>query len=231
MTKIVLLPFAGGGSLIYRNWHKYLDRDFDVWSMCIPGREERFDETLITDMTAMIRWLEIECHKINDYIIFGHSMGALIAFAFASERQKKQGNLPKALFLSGSAAPPYEEPKVPTHLLSEQKFRDLIKSYDPKNWHFDEYPELWSIYYKVLKADFELTYKYKSKTIFRKLNIPIITFSGLQDKLVSTESVSGWQNYTSKYYEGISIPGGHFFIRDHPKQITETIKRICCSII
>ena len=85
--RMFCFPFAGGGASIYRNWGRALGSAVDLYAVQLPGREERIREPRYYSVKSLCDamfeagedggWFDAPC------IIYGHSMGAKIAFETA----------------------------------------------------------------------------------------------------------------------------------------------------
>lgn len=97
--RMFCFPFAGGGASIYRNWGRALGSAVDLYAVQLPGREERIREPRYYSVKSLCDamfeagedggWFDAPC------IIYGHSMGAKIAFETA-RRLEEQGRPPPA---------------------------------------------------------------------------------------------------------------------------------------
>nr|MBA3949306.1 thioesterase [Acidobacteriota bacterium] len=83
--RLFCLPFAGGGASTYRLWAGSLPASIEVCPIQPPGREDRYAEPAFTSIAALSRALADELGPYLDtpFAIFGHSMGALVAFETA----------------------------------------------------------------------------------------------------------------------------------------------------
>src|SRR6185295_10927378 len=100
--RLLCFPFAGGASSLYRAWQRALP-SIEVWPIELPGRGVRLDETPIADMTELCNGLLAAIDEVADLplALFGHSMGARIAFEVA----RRLGSRVVHLFASGSQPP------------------------------------------------------------------------------------------------------------------------------
>jgi surfactin synthase thioesterase subunit len=104
--RLVCLPPAGGGASRYRGWPALLPDDVEVVSVQLPGRENRFNEQPIESMEELVDQLVegLASYLTRPFALFGHSMGALIAFELI-RRLRPSGVAPVHLFASGCRAP------------------------------------------------------------------------------------------------------------------------------
>src|SRR5262249_23742176 len=83
--RIFCLPYAGGASDLFREWRKALAPTIQVCPIELPGRGGRSEEEPHTDLTGLVEILGSELRSRLDrpFALFGHSMGAVIAFELA----------------------------------------------------------------------------------------------------------------------------------------------------
>src|SRR5580704_2752951 len=80
--RIFCFPYAGAGAALFRTWADYLPPEVELCAPVLPGRDARVDETPIPEMAPLIQSLvgQIVPRLTLPYAMFGHSMGAFIAF-------------------------------------------------------------------------------------------------------------------------------------------------------
>src|SRR5918912_669489 len=83
--RLICLPPAGGGASRYRDWAALLPEDIEVVPVQLPGREGRFTEDPFTSMEQLTGPLldGLASYLTRPFALFGHSMGAFIAFELA----------------------------------------------------------------------------------------------------------------------------------------------------
>src|SRR5438270_5878221 len=103
--RLVCVPHAGAGPSVYREWPAELP-DLDLAVAYLPGRERRFVEPAVDRVEPIVDQLGPAILDRDDrpVALFGHSMGALVAYETAHWLQRA-GRPPVALFVSGCRAP------------------------------------------------------------------------------------------------------------------------------
>lgn len=84
-----------------------LSPDVEVLSLQYPGRQDRRKERLIDDISELADELVDALMPWTDrpFALFGHSMGAILAFEVALRLDRKLGRVPVRVFVSGRRAP------------------------------------------------------------------------------------------------------------------------------
>jgi medium-chain acyl-[acyl-carrier-protein] hydrolase len=75
-------PFAGAGASIFRGWPELAGAAVRPIPVQLPGRENRWQEPPYKDLMALVATLAIVLRPAlrPPFALFGHSMGAFIAF-------------------------------------------------------------------------------------------------------------------------------------------------------
>lgn len=211
--RLFCFPYAGGGALVYRGWHRILPGSIGVYAAQLPGRGDRLAEPPFLDLPALIEPLTeaIKPYLDKPFAFFGHSMGALIAFELARKLRGEYGVEPAHLFVSGRRAPQFPDSDTVTYNLEDAKFIEELRRLNGTPREVLENPELMQLMGPVLRADFQVcqTYVY---TDAPPLRCPISVFGGLKDSDVTREYLQPWRDHTSVSFTLRLLPGDHFFL-------------------
>ena len=128
--QFICFPYAGGGASVFYSWKQQLMDVADVLAIQYPGHESRFSEKPFTNMEELVRLIYKEIgHGIStNCVLFGHSIGARIAYEFTKYYEQVSHNKIRHLIVSGSRAPHFQE-KNPIHALPDEAFIKEIKRF------------------------------------------------------------------------------------------------------
>jgi medium-chain acyl-[acyl-carrier-protein] hydrolase len=222
--QLFCFPFAGGGASAYRLWREHFPPWIEVWPVEYPGHETRFREPAIDNAEDLASALAEQIAAAADlpFAIFGHSMGALLAFETVRTLRLRHGLQPAALFVSGFSAPHLKALRPPIRNLPETAFREELRRYGgtPEPVLADE--EFMQFLSPLLRRDLGIceTYDYQVEPA---LSVPIIAFRGADDPTVPWGRLLDWAEHTAAAFRAHVMPGKHFFVR-------ETAPRICTTI-
>ncbi|EKE79322.1 thioesterase II family protein [Idiomarina xiamenensis] len=220
IARIICFPFAGGGTQSYADWVEYLPNNIEVCAVRLPGRELRINEKPYKSLAELLDEI-IDKQILKPYLdkpffLFGHSLGALIAYELAVCLQQKNIS-PISLIISGRVAPHRKSPREPVYQLPIGEFVEALRSLGgtPPEVLGDE--ELMSIVIPVLRADFEINegYEYRENP---KLTCDLVAFAGTSDNETQREAVLDWADLTSEEFKPRMVPGDHFFIQNVKRQ-------------
>jgi medium-chain acyl-[acyl-carrier-protein] hydrolase len=217
-VRLFCLPHAGRGASIYKEWQKLVPPWIDVCPIQLPGRETRIKEPLIRDMKVMVDNLAraILPFLHDPYVLFGHSMGALITYELANKIRELKYHGPDCLFISGSVAPSVARDTFsrPVQNLSNSEFiEEIADNIHPAVLRLVSEPGLMSVMLPILRADAELIQTY-SYVVRPPLETPIIVFGGTSDPSVPPEDLKPWADCTRSHFSIEMLEGDHFFVHN-----------------
>jgi len=212
--RLFCIPFAGGGVAAFRGWSNRVPEDIEVIGVQLPGRESRLREPAfdsIPDIVEAVRSAIVEASDLP-YVLFGHSMGALVAFELAVALERSEHRGPEHLFVSARRPPDEPDPLPPVHTLEDEPFVDeLQRRYGAIPDALRNEPELLALLLPTLRADIRAIEKYTPSTP-RKVRCPVHVFGGLQDTHPLPSQLPGWQRVAEQGVRVRLFPGDHFYL-------------------
>ena len=230
--RLFCLPFAGGGASVYRTWGSQLPGSVEVCPVQLPGREERYGEPAFTSVIGLARAVSREMTPFLDrpYALFGHSMGALLAFEVARSLRHSKTPAPVALWLAAYQAPHAPLARAPIHQLPDNRFIEEIRRFQGTSEAVLENQELMAFVLPILRADFQAcdTYRYAPEA---PLGCPIVMYGGRDDNEVGPHQLEEWRAHTSVSFDRRELPGHHFFVQSHRDMLLADIERRVSSLL
>ncbi len=210
--RLFCLPFAGAGVWPFRQWAEQLP-DVSLVPVLLPGREMRLHETPFDSMAALIAALEREIAPLltRPFALYGHSMGAVIAFELARALRRSGRRMPAGVFVSGARAPQFRRNHVPPPAPTDDELMAELRRLESVPRDLLESPGFTEAALPALRADTALfrNYIYAEEA---PLGIPICAYSGASDPNVTPEHIEAWREQTKSSFASTMLPGGHFFI-------------------
>jgi medium-chain acyl-[acyl-carrier-protein] hydrolase len=213
--RLLCFPYAGGGASIYRSWIEGAPQ-LAVVPVQLPGRENRLRDRPFTECRALAATLAdvfggwLTSPGSPPSALFGHSMGALIAFELARTLRARGCRPPARLLLSGRTAPHAPPTAAPLHALPDAAFTAGIRALGGTPDAVLQHAELMALMLPTLRADFTLveTYELIDEA---PLAIPFSVFGGEDDE-VTAPALAAWAMHTSAGCVVRRLPGDHFFL-------------------
>lgn len=221
--RLVCFPHAGGSASYFHPLSASLAPKIDVLVAQYPGRQDRRAEPPIDNIpeladTILARagaWFE------GAPALYGHSMGAMLAFEIARRLERDRGMSPAALVVSGQRAP-----SVPreghVHLLDDDGIVAQMRVLGGTDTSLLADRELRELILPAVRSDYKAikSYQYESGP---PLRCPVVVMTGDADPMVSPEEADPWREHTEARCSYHRFQGGHFFIAEHPAEVTSII--------
>jgi medium-chain acyl-[acyl-carrier-protein] hydrolase len=223
-VRLVCFPYAGGSPVVFRAWSSGLAEVAEVIAMQPPGRGHLGREPACEEVAALVARVTPEIALLADkqLALFGHSMGALVAFEVARALRRVHGVTPLCLFVSGFPAPQLSRPETRIHELPTRRFWDEIRRLGgtPLDILADE--EIKRLVEPSLRADFAALerYRYEQEA---PLECPIAAYRGEFDPTVTGEQLTAWLEQTEAEFCSANLPGDHFYLHSEREVLVETI--------
>ncbi len=222
--QLFILPFSGGSVKYYNRWLAHFSPNIQVELIEMAGRGIRKYDGKYNDFDeATLDLFKIIKNKINtsNFYIFGHSLGALLAYEISLKFQTEQLNLPKAVFLSGRTSPFYRFHENVEQLSSNEIIKEL-QSLGIEDIDIYKHPRVGKYYLSLLCGDYNLTKTYcKQESILSKVNGHI--FYGITDPFAV--DINSWQDYFEDKLDIHCFLGSHFYINNNFREIIEIINK------
>jgi surfactin synthase thioesterase subunit len=221
--RIICLPFAGGTKHSLRFIKKHLPNSVDFLSFDYPGHGNRVKETLLHDVKAISEdiFAQINIGLDENYILYGHSMGALISLLVTQKIIKANLPPPVHLFVSGCEAPAVSTKRLKVDTLSKDEFIEKISRLGGMPEEVLANRDLMEFIEPILRADFKAVDNF-SYVKEAPLDIPLTVMVGHGEKMTD-EEINHWQDETLQKIRVIKYPGDHFFIYNNEERIVESI--------
>ena len=174
-VRLFCFPYGGSGASLFRGWS--LPGSVDLCPVQIPGRETRFRERPFTRLEPLVEQLVQALRSYLDlpFALFGHSIGALIAFELARRLQRRLRLTPLRLFASAYGAPHLPRDGQPLHALPAAEFCNELERLNGTAAGVIANKELIDLLLPTLRADFAVceTYRYRRISRFDVRSSPL----------------------------------------------------------
>jgi len=223
-VRLFCFPYAGGSASTFASWPARLQPWIEVRPIQLPGRWNRVGEAPLTRPDEIVAALGRALPPLLDrpFALFGHSMGALLAFETARYLRRQGLAPPLRLFVSGRRAPQLPGDKILAPDASEAEFLRCLADLNGTPREVLEDVELMKFLGPVIRADFEVCrgYTYAPDS---PLCCPIIGFGGADDPEVAEGRLEAWRTHTSNWWESHIFAGDHFYLHSAAAPLLHTV--------
>jgi acyl-CoA synthetase (AMP-forming)/AMP-acid ligase II/surfactin synthase thioesterase subunit len=223
--RLFVLGAGGVGGSSYLPLVRAIPSSIEVALIHYPGRDPRRDEASFTRLPEMVKALEA-CFAQwapGPYVLFGHSIGGLIAFELA-RRLCRSGLPPHALVIASCSEPStIPEAAKSSYRLPPPEFDAYVRALGvlPEALRARAAP-LPEALVSMLRADLELHDTAQLQPLPR-LSLPGLLLCGADDHAVRPHNLEGWGAHFDIKPRLVEVPGNHFFPQDNPEQTVEAM--------
>ena len=223
-ARLVCFAHAGGSPSFFKSWLPSLPDDVAVDAAILPGRERRYGQTPVRDLQQAIDPLSKALGEFSPptpTVLFGHSMGAEVAFEVCRRLEARGATSIKHVFVS-SAEPKCAESRTrhQRHLLTDEELlHTLRKMGGVPDLVLDE-PELLARLLPVVRADFEANDTWTPPT-GRTIGADLTALAGRSE--TDLEALPRWERLCRGTFQMKRFDGGHFYLEVKRQEVLSLI--------
>ena len=227
-VRLLCLPHAGGSASAYLPMAHALAPKADVLAAQYPGRQDRYAEPPVESIRELAERVVEALGGDDDrpLALFGHSMGASLAFELAGLLEQRAGVVPTMLFASGRRAPSRFRPEDDVHRRGDEALLTEIRRLAGTDTRILGDDEVLRMILPALRNDYRAAELYRPAR-FRQVTCPVTALVGTTDPKAPLDDVRAWQEHTTGPFTLRTYPGGHFYLVDQAPQVlallTETL--------
>jgi pyochelin biosynthetic protein PchC len=230
-ARLICFPHAGGTAAFFRPWRDYLLPDVELYAVQYPGRLDRITDACVDEMNPMAESVTRALQPLLDrpVALFGHSLGAAIAYEVARRISARSPRALTRLFVSGRTAPDRQRPSA-KHLADDDALWDDIERLGGTSPEVLADPEMRRTFLPALRSDYRLSELYRPGP-GPLLECPVTALLGEQDSEVEPAEAASWAGVTRADFSIHTFPGGHFYLISRlPEVIGEIMRRLAGAV-
>ncbi|MEE1791283.1 alpha/beta fold hydrolase [Streptomyces sp. BE308] len=228
-TVLICLPFAGAGPSFFTPWQALAPAGLRVLPVQLPGREKRFVEPAYTSAAPAVEDAYAQVTAAlgaggSRVVLFGHSMGAVLAYELAHRIEGAPGTAGlrlDALVVSGSPGP-WTVRTDRAGGLPDEEFVARVRTFAGYAHPALEDPEMRELLLPSLRADVRLHETYVPSSD-RPLSVPVTSVRGRTDTLVGAADTAQWSRATTGRLTVAELDGGHMYLAERPEALLELV--------
>ncbi|WP_052586756.1 thioesterase II family protein [Bacillus velezensis] len=224
--KVFPIPYAGASVNAYYEWKKLLPDRYELCICELAGRGTRFTESCYQSVGEasedIAKRISEQLEYDDEYVIFGHSMGALLTYEIYYKLKQMGTKEPRHLFFSGRDAPHIFEKREDIENMTNETFLTKVEQYGgiPEEFYTKE---IMDMFLPILRADFIILDNYKFQLKAEKISCRVSVFYADSDFSTHINEMHKWSEVVEGNVKFHKFKGEHFFLNRYPNDIVNTI--------
>ncbi|CCE74269.1 thioesterase II family protein [Clavibacter nebraskensis] len=223
--RLVCLPHAGGAATAHRGWAPFLPAGVELVGVQYPGRGDRFGDPLPRDLDALAAEIADAVAALTDrlpVVLFGHSMGALVAYETARLLAARDRPAVR-LVVSGRRAPTVRWGGT-LHLQDEDVLLADLERQGGTAAEILADAEMRRTVLACLRDDYRLVETHRTAP-GPDPRCPLSVFSGDADPELRPAEADAWHRLAGGAggADLAVFPGGHFYLQARRAEVVEAL--------
>jgi len=203
---------AGGTAASYRKWTTKL---LPVRIICVElmGKGTRRGEPFIGNSKMLAQTLAQQIKAKTGsapFCLFGHSMGAVLAFEVCCILERLYGVKPEKLIVAGRQAPQDENRSEFKTYMDDQALIEELRRYQLTPEDVLQNEQFMSYYLPEIRRDYQLSESFCYNG--ERTDVPVIAHAALKDAGADRKMMKRWKEVTTNHFEIREFKGNHFFV-------------------
>ena len=218
---LICFPHLGGGPSAFREWQAYAGGRLTVAAVRYPARESRLADPLPATWCELVQGIVggIEPALDRPYALFGHSMGAQMAYEAAVEIGRRRLPPPLRVFASGAEAPERAAANVRIPIGADPM--DWVQGLGGMPDEVALLPELRELVAQAVRGDHQLMAHYTPSSEQLSCDLTVIWSS--EDTMVTANGRADWTKRTAGRTAFRRASGDHFAHLARPGPILDIV--------
>lgn len=228
------IPHAGGSCVQYLTWKELLNSSIHFMPLDLAGHAYRVNEKAFETVEEATADIVKKLKKLNnndEYAIFGHSMGAIIAYAVYLQLEAEGEKLPSHIFFSGMRDPYHFKNDVKDSYSDEEGYRRFVQNVDGMKEQSNTDSETRDYFIKLIKQDLEMLGRYNPPLPLRKINVPVTVLYGENDPSMTYRDLTWWKILSDYNISFCRISGNHFFVMENARDTVNVINKMLVDFL
>ncbi|MBN3509241.1 thioesterase II family protein [Mycolicibacterium nivoides] len=225
-TATLVFPHAGGAALAYRGFGMALAAaGSDAYVMQYPQRGDRLSHPAAPTVGDLAKDLfdAADWAGIGSIRLFGHCMGAVVAFEFARIAERN-GVAIDALWVSASEAPSAVAAAPALPMAESEILAEMVDlgGTDEALLADEDFVELLLM---AVRADYAAFNRYSCEADVT-IAADIYALGGDRDHRISEDMLRRWESHTAGAFTCSMFDGGHFYLNAQLEDVAELVNEL-----
>ena len=224
-TTLVCFPHAGGSASYFFRLSAALSPDVKVCAIQYPGRQDRHREPFVETIDELADRIYAALNPaINGPVaLFGHSMGAVLAFEVARRLEEFAQITPTPVLASARRAPSRfgDDALRPG---DDAAVVEEMRKLGGTDSRLLSDPEMLALVLPAFRNDVRSLEQYRRGPEVR-ISAPIVIMTAVDDQSTTVDDAMAWHEHTTGGGATYTFDGGHFYLEHHADRVVTVVAK------
>lgn len=212
-VRIFCFTYAGSSAQSFLTWNDHVPKTIEVTGFELPGHGRRLAEgKAIRTYEEAAKYIADNLQPVlnKPYALFGHCLGAVLAYEATRILRARGARQPLRLFASGARGPHLGIPIADVNSMNDEQFIEHFNSTYGASMDVLRNPQMRPLVLPTVRADAYMTqiYRYSPGD---PVSYNITALAGNNDGDVNLEQMEGWREHTTGAVTTRQYEGNHFY--------------------
>ncbi|MGW7579476.1 thioesterase II family protein [Streptomyces sp. NPDC054765] len=228
-VRLFLFHHVGGSRVLFHGWDDRFPTAWEVFSVDAPGRGRLHDVAPRDSVGALVEFLRSELLPLMDrpFALFGHSMGALVAYELVRQIEAEKGPQPVWLGISACDVSSKSAAGGSRADFSDEELQAWLARAGGTPLEVVRHPLTWGTLSRLVRSDLRVVESWRPQEGAQPVSSALSVFGGRADALVRPERLMDWAPLTRRFQGRHLYDGGHFYLQGNTqpviRQITDSV--------
>lgn len=226
--RLFCFTYAASSAQVFFRWNDYAPEWLEISGCELPGHGARLAERPLDHQDAAAVEIADTLEPLLDrpYALFGHCLGAALAYEATRILRERGKEQPVRLFCSGARGPHLGIPIADVESMEDDDFIEHMHKAYAAPIDFLRHPEMRPLFLPMVRADARMTQNYRYQPGL-PVSYPVTAVAGETDPDVQQEHLDGWRQHTTASVTTRLYPGNHFFfLESAPRLLTDFVSEL-----
>lgn len=227
-VRLFCFTYAASSAQVFHRWNDFAPEWIEISGCELPGHGARLAEKPLDLQDAAATEIADTLEPLLDrpYALFGHCLGAALAYEATRILRERGKPQPVHLFSSGARGPHLGIPIADVESMEDDEFIEHMHAAYSAPIEFLRHPEMRPLFLPMVRADARMTQNYRY-TPGPPVSYPITAVAGETDPDVQMEHLEGWRRHTEASVATRIYPGNHFFfLESAPRLLADFVDEL-----
>lgn len=231
--RLFCFTYAGASVQAFINWNTFVPDFIEVLGFELPAHGRRLVEsTPCRTSQEAAKYIADALEPVLDrpYALFGHCLGAVLAYEATRILKDRGARQPVHLLASGARAPHHGIPIGDVKHMNDDQFIDHFNKVYGASMDILRSPQLGPLVLPMVKADAYMTQEY-CYSPGPPVAYDVTAIAGEDDPYTTMEHMQSWGQHTTGKVSSRLYPGNHFFFLDRAQEVLADFSNVLSQYV